>query len=154
MTEDIKVSSISTKLFVLLRIPAAIWPADVVYRVAFENHQSWMMYDTYMNNSTWILFFISPSIVSSTIRFNDDCLIEPMFCEKDHRLVRVEVNLNPASQKVTCAAQEILINDWCTGSNHHGGGGMAFMPSGDMVLAVGDLSKVYKAIGIQLLYHT
>lgn len=68
-----------------------------------------------------------------------------MWCEKDHRLVRVEVNLNEASEGgVTCGAQEILINDWCTGSNHHGGGGMAFLDNGDMVMAVGDMSKVCK----------
>lgn len=64
-----------------------------------------------------------------------------MWCEKDHRLVRVEVNMNEASQGVTCGAQEILINDWCTGSNHHGGGGMAFLDNGDMVITVGDMSK-------------
>lgn len=68
--------------------------------------------------------------------------MEPYFCEKDHRLVRVEVDLDEATQTVTCGTQEILINDWCTGSSHHGGGGMAFMPNGDMVLAVGDMSKV------------
>lgn len=80
-------------------------------------------------------------------RFEDDCLVEPFFCEKDHRLVRVEVNLNEATNTVTCGAQEILINDWCTGSNHHGGGGMDFMPNGDMMVAVGDLSKVNKLYG-------
>ncbi|CAM9249240.1 unnamed protein product, partial [Hapterophycus canaliculatus] len=73
--------------------------------------------------------------------YEDDCLVEPFFCEKDHRLVRVEVDLEEATQTVTCGSQEILINDWCTGSSHHGGGGMAFMPNGDMVLAVGDMSK-------------
>lgn len=66
----------------------------------------------------------------------------PFFCEKDHRLVRVEVDLNEATGAVTCGAQEILINDWCTGSNHHGGGGMAFLANGDMALTVGDMSKV------------
>lgn len=75
-------------------------------------------------------------------RFEDDCLVEPFFCEKDHRLVRVEVDLNENSGAVTCGAQEILINDWCTGSNHHGGGGMDFLPNGDMIMAVGDMSKV------------
>lgn len=75
-------------------------------------------------------------------RFEDDCLVEPFFCEKDHRLVRVEVDLDEATSAVTCGAQEILINDWCTGSNHHGGGGMAFLPNGDMVMTVGDMSKV------------
>ncbi|CAM9610829.1 unnamed protein product, partial [Ectocarpus sp. 12 AP-2014] len=73
--------------------------------------------------------------------YEDDCLVEPFWCEKDHRLVRVEVNLNEATQSVTCGAQEILINDWCTGSNHHGGGGMSFLSNGDMVLTVGDMSK-------------
>lgn len=68
--------------------------------------------------------------------------MEPFWCEKDHRLVRVEVNLNEATEGVTCGAQEILINDWCTGSNHHGGGGMSFLSNGDMVLTVGDMSKV------------
>eukprot|EP00903_Cladosiphon_okamuranus_P014013 g13031.t1 len=73
--------------------------------------------------------------------FDDDCLVEPFFCEKDHRLVRVEVDFDEATGTVTCGAQEILINDWCTGSNHHGGGGMDFLPNGDMVMAVGDMSK-------------
>lgn len=76
------------------------------------------------------------------LRYEDDCLAEPFFCEKDHRLVRVEVDLDETTGKVTCGVQEILINDWCTGSNHHGGGGMAFLENGDMVLTVGDMSKV------------
>lgn len=58
--------------------------------------------------------------------------------------MRVEVDYDPDSGEVTCGAQEILISDWCTGSNHHGGGGMAFMSNGDMVLAVGDMSKVWQ----------
>ncbi|CAM9670320.1 unnamed protein product, partial [Sphacelaria rigidula] len=73
--------------------------------------------------------------------YNDDCLVAPNWCEKDHRFVRVEVEYDEASETVTCGAQEILISDWCTGSNHHGGGGMAFLSNGDMALAVGDMSK-------------
>lgn len=81
--------------------------------------------------------------------------MEPFFCEKDHRLARVEVNLNEATGAVTCGAQEILINDWCTGSNHHGGGGMAFLANGDMALTVGDMSKVsrYHIPGTEYLMH-
>lgn len=75
-------------------------------------------------------------------RYEDDCLVPPLWCEKDHRLVRIEVAYNEASGAVTCGTQEILINDWCTGSNHHGGGGMSFLSNGDMVLAVGDMAKV------------
>ena len=78
--------------------------------------------------------------------------MEPFFCEKDHRLVRVEVDFNEATGAVTCGAQEILINDWCTGSNHHGGGGMAFLANGDMALAVGDMSKVRRC-GMQVLVN-
>lgn len=73
-----------------------------------------------------------------------------MWCEKDHRFVRVEVDYVEATGEVTCGAQEILINDWCTGSNHHGGGGMAFMSNGDLALTVGDLSKVWSAEMIPL----
>lgn len=76
----------------------------------------------------------------------------PFFCEKDHRLVRVEVDLNEATGAVTCGAQEILINDWCTGSNHHGGGGMAFLANGDMALTVGDMSKVSRYHLLIVLY--
>ena len=67
------------------------------------------------------------------------------FCKKDHRLARVEVFLDESTNTVTCGGQAILMNDWCTGSNNHGGGGMAFMENGDMALAVGDMSKVRMA---------
>ena len=67
------------------------------------------------------------------------------FCEKDHRLTRVEVVLDESTNTVTCGAQAILINDWCIGSNHHAGGGMAFVENGDMALTVGDMSKVRMA---------
>ena len=64
--------------------------------------------------------------------------METYFCEKDHRLTRVEVVLDESTNTVT-------INDWCIGSNHHAGGGMAFVENGDMALTVGDMSKVRMA---------
>ncbi|CAM9798401.1 unnamed protein product [Ascophyllum nodosum] len=73
--------------------------------------------------------------------YDDDCLVETYFCEKDHRLARVEVVLDESTNTVTCGAEAILTNDCCTGSNHHGGGDMAFMENGAMALTVGDMSK-------------
>ncbi|CAM9573643.1 unnamed protein product, partial [Ascophyllum nodosum] len=73
--------------------------------------------------------------------YGDDCLVETYNCKKDHRLARVEVVLDESTNTVACGAQAILINDWCTSSNNHGGGGMAFMENGDMALTVGDMSK-------------
>ena len=71
--------------------------------------------------------------------------METYNCKKDHRLARVEVVLDESTNTVACGAQAILINDWCTSSNNHGGGGMAFMENGDMALTVGDMSKVRMA---------
>lgn len=65
-----------------------------------------------------------------------------MWCEKDHRFSRIEVSYDNSTGTVTCGENVVLLNDWCTGSNHHGGGGMDFLSTGDMVLSVGDLSKV------------
>lgn len=81
------------------------------------------------------------------LRYDDDCLVEPMWCEKDHHFSRVQVVYDETSGEVTCGERTILISDWCTGSNHHGGGGMAFLAGGDMVLSVGDMSKVRRGAG-------
>lgn len=89
----------------------------------------------------------------TSFRFDDDCLVEPFFCQKDHRVARVEIEYIEATGEVTCGAHITLMSDWCTGSNHHAGGGMGFLSNGDMVFAVGDMSTVSTIFNISLNIH-
>ncbi|CAM9908645.1 unnamed protein product, partial [Discosporangium mesarthrocarpum] len=74
--------------------------------------------------------------------YNDECTLDGLFCEKYNVLSRVVVAYDHEKESVACAGRDTLIKDWCSGSNHHGGGGMDFTADGDMILAVGDMSKV------------